>query len=289
MAIYFDDKVLHPKADGSELERMYHQGMTEIDALYKKHGGTVTLRRNVKRTMDTTGTSYKPIPPTALPTVAHLVLDELGSVSVRYSKDSPIRQEKGYMYPMQRLWVTEALILDNKQKDLAWFLIKAAGFVRAENEESKGAKFLFIEDLAKQAEGRVEDLRRFVKLDSILLDEQSPIYNRTDIQAIADKLGVEINEKNLLSAVLVLRDAIVAGDKKNNPTLNVNNALNVIAKVAKTKEKKPAPDLTDVASLDSMDQKDLNEISKSLNTPFPPRCNRADQIQHILKKQNVLA
>ncbi len=286
MAIYFEDKILHPKKDGSELERIYAEGMEEIEALYKKHNGSLTLRQDVELVSDTTGTSFKPVPPTSLPHTVHFNLDQLGSVSIRYSKSSPTKQDKAVIYPTERLWIQEALPLDKTQKDLAWFLIKASNMVRDDNDPGTKNRILYIEDVEKKDENRAEDLRRFMKLDNLLFDENSEIFNRESLQKLVDKFGLEVSAGTTVALALAIRDKVVEADKKNNPMLNVRLFIEAVEKMVKIKNDMPEGPYTR-QQLELLPQLTLNAISRKMGTTSPPQCKKSEQISNILTKQEI--
>jgi len=286
MAIYFEDMILHPYKDGSELEQIYAEGMEEIDELYEKHNDLVTLRQDVMLETDTTGTSFKPVPPTSLPHTVHLVLDGLGSVSIRYSRSSPTKQNNTVIYPTERLWIQESLPLDKTQKDLAWFLIKASNMVRDEKDPATKGRLLYIEDIAKRDESRADDIRRFMKLDSLLLNESSEIYNRESLQKLADRFGMELSAGTTVALALAIRDKVAAEDKKNNPMLNVKLFIEAVEKMVKIKNDVPEPPYTR-QQLEGLPPFVLNAISTKMGTTKPPQCKKGEQISNILTKQEI--
>lgn len=286
MAIYYEDKVLHPNENGGELEKIYAEGMKEIEALYKKHNGSLTLRQDVELVSDTTGTSFKPVPPTSLPHTVHFNLDQLGSVSIRYSKSSPTKQDKAVIYPTERLWIQEALPLDKTQKDLAWFLIKASNMVRDDNDPATKNRILYIEDIEKRDTNRADDIRRFMKLDAMLLDENSEIFNREALLKLADRFGMEVSAGTTVALALAIRDKVAEADKKNNPMLNVKLFIEAAEKMMKIKNDVPEPPYTR-QQLEELPQLILNAISTKMGTTKPPQCKKGEQISNILTKQEI--
>ena len=99
MGIYFNDKLLSPKKDGTEIEKLYWTGMQRINAMFEEKKGTIVIMRDVEKQMDTKGQSYRPVPPYALPTEIPMYLEESGAVSIKYSQYPPQRRGKEIIYP----------------------------------------------------------------------------------------------------------------------------------------------------------------------------------------------
>ena len=289
MAIFFKDEILEPKKDGSELEKIYHDGLKRIEELFAKHKGTVILRRLAPEVFDTTGNSKKPTPPFALPTQIPMYVKGVGSISIRYSKNPPTRNDRSVTYPSSRRFISDMLVLSDKEMDLAWFIIEASDYVASSKDEMKGNKFMYIEDVVKDIEKRGEDLRRFVKLDYMLLDEDSPVYNKTDIVWLADKFGVDVNESSLFASACLLRDSVVASDNKKDPDFNVDSFMKAVHKRIASKKKDdevPEPPYT-YESLAELSQPVLNAVSTKMHTKKPPHVTRGKQTDLIMEAQKV--
>ena len=171
MAIYFNGELLHPKKDGNELEQRYFKELKELDALYDKKGGEITLVRKANKQWDKDRTSFRPIVPFALPTEFPIYLNELGAVSVKYSEYPPQRSGNRIVWPPTRNFIEERLTLTKQKRDLAWFLIKATKFVKAEGNEDA---LTWIDDPNSEIIEQASKVKRTVKIDKLLLDDESP-------------------------------------------------------------------------------------------------------------------
>lgn len=281
MAIYFNDKILSPKKDGNEMEKLYADQLEDVDAMFKSHGGQILLSREVARIWDTEHNSFKPTPPISLPTMVPVYLDSLGAVSVRYSKTPPERNGERVTFPNTRLFVYENMLLTPKEKDLAWFILKATKFVQ--NGTQSSSAFMKIEDPKKEMAQKASEVKRIVKVDSLLMNEDSPAYNKESMQFIADKLGVDIKGHDLDSAGYLIREAVISGEKGNNPDVNIDKLLALVAKIsnAKVDARKYSKE-----ELDSMPKDEINALSKQRGLPYPPKCTREVQTQSLLESYN---
>ncbi len=288
MAIYFEDKILHPKKDGNELEKFYWEGMQRINKLYEKNGEFVILRRNVREEWDNKHENKKNTPAYALPSVLNIYIEEFGAITIRYSPNVPTRTDKTVTYIPARIFIEDLLVIPKKNKDLAWFIIEASNYVAESREKVQGSKFLYLDDPVKDVEVHGQDLRKYVKLDYYLLDEDSPVYNKKDIIFIADKFGFTINEGSLLASATLLRDSIISAEKNGNPDITIPNVITAIKKlIAKNNIEDDLPESPyDLETLKSLSQKSLNLISDKMGTQKVPRVKRSKQVELILEKQN---
>lgn len=282
MAIYFNDKILTPNENGNELEQRYDRELKEIDELLKQHNGQIVLNRNVTRIWDTEKKSFRPTPPIDLPTVMPVYLDSLGAVSIRYSKTPPERKGESVTFSGNRLFVYENMLLTKKEKDLAWFILKATNFVKNETNTSSSA-FLTVHNPKKDVEQKASEVKRIVKVDQLLMNEDSPVYNKESMQFIADKLGVDIKGHDLESAGFLIRETVIGGEKGNNPDVNIDKLLALVAKLANSKAdaRKYSKE-----ELDSMPKDTINELSKKRGLPYPPKCTREVQTEKLLESFN---
>ena len=299
MGIYFNDKLLHPKEDGNEIEERYFNEMKEINAMYEKNG-TIILTRDVKRVSDSKNQSYRAAVPFALPSSVPVYLETLGAVSVRYSDAPPQRQGKNLVYPTYRNFMYERLILTKKNKDLAWFILKATNFIEGGDPGSK--KVMRIYDPQKNILDKASEVKRIAKVDALLMNEDSHVFNIEALRDIADKFGVDIKEFGVEAAGFVIREAVIDADNKNNPEFNIKKLLDYADKIvtAQKKKKKEEEELIDNGEgvkdkyyseeeLTAMVQTELNIVSDKLETLKVPRCKKIEQIALILKAQVLKA
>jgi len=295
MAIYFNDELLHPRKDGNELEQRYHDELEELDALYKKKGGEITLVRKAKKQWDKDKTSFRPVVPFALPTAFPIYLEGIGAISVRYSEYPPERRENNrIVWPPTRNFIEERLTLTKQKRDLAWFLIKATKFVRTEGNNDA---LTWIDDPNAEIIEQASKVKRTVKIDRLLLDDESPLLNEKSLQLIADRFDIDITELDEEVSGFVLRDAIVKADDAKNPDVNIPMFLDFAGKLLKPKKakkkpevkKEPAPEaektIYTAEQLDAMTQKELNEVAKHFKVKYPPQNTRIEMTAEILEKQ----
>lgn len=137
MAIYMNDKVLEPKENGNSLEKRYFKERNEVMEMFDRFKvkgadkATILLTRDYKKKWNRSKTSYKPAPPLAMPTVANIYDQELGSIEIRYSSAPPIRVDKNLMWPRDKeaSLMFETLALTSDKLDLAWFILKASNLL----------------------------------------------------------------------------------------------------------------------------------------------------------------
>jgi hypothetical protein len=192
MGIYLDNKMVTPikpdskkeKADYTFPEVLYGQ-LKEIDKLFakarkvQKGVGRALLifnRQGFAKTWNVKKTSYKEVAPMAIPPVSSYYDSQKGmSYDLRYSKNSPVSVNgKGLSFPPFRALsqIKEQLIIDETQKDLAWYVIYCSPFV------TNGT--LVIHDKEKQLLGSVGEHLKQAEVTRMLLDE-----NRTLEEMIA--------------------------------------------------------------------------------------------------------
>lgn len=136
MAIYFNNLILEPKADGNSLQKRYHKELQEVKDLFKKFRkgekeSVLTFGREYRKVYNKRKTSFKPAPPIAIPMNTSLYDPELGSVEVRYSRRPPLRNGQTVTWQRdQESLIFEMLTVSENQLDLAWYLLKASPFVK---------------------------------------------------------------------------------------------------------------------------------------------------------------
>lgn len=283
MANYFNDKILKPDKDGNELERRMVKDYAELDELFKQNNGTIVIKRHYEEVWDKDGISTKPTPLFALPTEIPVYLDEMGAVSVRYSEFSPVRQGKTITYPTTRLFMDKVMYITDKEKDKAWFLLKATNFVRNDNNPKA---FMWVDDPQRAMAKQAGDVKRIAKVDALLMNEESKLYNKKAMQFIADTFGIEIGQLDVESSAYTIREKILSGDKTNNPEMNIDKFMEVAGRLinrAKTYTKE------ELEILAKDNPKELNAISRDLGTPYVPKCTREQQIEYILNPNLVEA
>ena len=316
MAIYFEDRMVRPKLDGDEIENMVFEGYARIDALFKEKGGVIVLDRDFVEKKDTTGTNTMPAPPIALPVVVPMYLESLGAVNIRYSKAAPQRTNDGktVMYPSSRLLVYDKMILTDKEKDLAWYMLEATEFIEKKDKFNPSA-FLKINDPKAEVETKISKLKRNALVDEYLLREDSVLFNDESLQAIADRFGIELDKSNTKEInAYIIREAVINGDgPPRNHDINIELFLDFAKKLdAKlNKNKKPKGDKTNPPAsqggddgnnddnvvlswgeytenyLSKLNVADRNQISKDHDLDFPPKCNKEEQINQIIEKQSL--
>ena len=287
MAIYFNDKVLSPKKDGNEMEKIYFKGLEEVNKKYKENGGTIVLVRDIKRISDTKGISFKPIVPFALPTSVPIYLEEMGAVSIRYSPSPPQREGKELIYPTYRNFMYERLILTEKNKDLAWFLLKASNFI--EDGDSSSKKVMRIHNPEKNLEDKASEVKRIAKVDALLMNEDSLLYNKASLQEIADQFGIDIKNFKKEAAGYTIREAIIEADNKRNPDMNIKAFLEIADEMVRQKEKQKLIGIQyKKEDLDAMYPTQLNPISDSYKTQKMPQVTKNAQVTQILEAQLAL-
>lgn len=282
MAIYFNDKLLRPNKDGNDMEKMYHEGLERVSKLFK-NGTIVLIRDGVTKKWDSEHASTRPIAAMSIPEETPMYIESIGATTVRYSEYPPQRNGKQLKFPLARLLVQEMYVIPESKKDLAWYIIEATSFVKS--------GILRIDDPQKEIIGKASAVKRIAKVDGLLLNENSPIYNREAILFLADKFGVVVPKNyDVESMAYLLREAVLAADKvANHPNLDVDRFLKAASKIAKVEAKDDEFELKDSYTreeLEGLHYTKLNSISGELGLPKPPKCKKAEQIDMILEQQS---
>jgi len=214
MAIYFqNDKILEPKQDGTSLQRRYFKEREELKTLFnkfRKNGDSravIILKRDWKKHWNTKGTSYKPAPPRAFPLKATIEDTELGSVTVRYSKQPPEKTDTGRLiWPLDRNSMMEEMkSISEDQLDLAWFLLRASKYVE---------KGIFkVHDEQVEFEGEFKNILKQADASKILFSND---VTREDVLTLAEmilppEMQIEGDTKEIVS--VRLWDIVSKGDK----------------------------------------------------------------------------
>lgn len=290
MGIYYEDKVLTPKSNGNTLEKMLFKGYKEIEDVFNANGQSIMLEREGEPVWDMNHVSTRPIPPFALPMEISIYTEEWGAVNVRYSKYSPSRNGKIVTYPTNRLLVGKTLLIKKEEKDLAWFLLLATKFVERDDINKETGIFK-IYNPTTELKSKAEEVKRIASLDKYLSSSDSPIYTKELLIVIADRLGVEIDDSDLMLSAYQIRESVLAGDRANNPGLNIKAFEAIVEEVAPKEVYTPLVDVNNVVvpeegysaeQLSVMTQLERNALSKHLGTSYPPSCKKTVQIAEIL-------
>ena len=211
MAIYFNEKILEPKADGSSLQRRYYREKKEVEALFekfRKNGAPSVLmfRRDFVKKYNTKKTSYKPAPPVAVPANVHVYDDELGAVEIRYSKTPPIKSGKKLVWTADKdFMLSEVFTINEKNIDLAWFFLKASNYV------TKGIVKLVDKDL--EFKGSFSEVKRQMEASRILFDDDVTMERIETLAELVLPKEMKIEADTKEEYATKLWDIIVAGEK----------------------------------------------------------------------------
>lgn len=229
MAIYFNNLILEPKANGTALEKRYYEELQEVKGLFEKFkksanaNGGLTFSREFKKVYNRNKTSWKPAPPIAIPMNVNIYDPQMGSVEIRYSKSPPIKTGNNLMWNRgQESLIFETLTVRKDQLDLAWFLLYASDFVK------KGT--IKLVDKEAEYEGTVGEMKLQLEAQKVIFDEGVTyekleaisvlMFPNGDVQSdtgskaeLATKLwkAVIVNEKNKLPRGY--KDLIAAAEK----------------------------------------------------------------------------
>lgn len=182
MAIYFNDKLLEPKVNGTALEKRYYHEREEVKGIFDKFrkpgqkDAAILFGREWKKTWNSKKTSYKPIPPIMLPSNVHIYDNEMGSVEIRYSRRPPIRSGSRVVWTSDKdLMFNEIKSVSEQRLDFAWFLLKASDYVE------KG----IIKLIDKQAEyaGTFDSIKKQLEASKTIFDDDVTIEK---VKAIAE-------------------------------------------------------------------------------------------------------
>ena len=170
MAIYFNDRILEPKENGTKLERRYFKELQEVKEVFdrfRKAGqkeSVLVFTRPFKKVWNSTKTSYKPIAPIGIPMNVHVYDEELGSVEIRYSRRPPIRSGNRLIWQSDgESIIHEHLSISEQRLDFAWFLLKASPYIQTG----------VIKLLDKDAEysGEFDDVKKQLEASRYIFDE----------------------------------------------------------------------------------------------------------------------
>jgi hypothetical protein len=230
--------------------------------------------------------------PYALPSEVPLYLEELGAVSIRYSQAPPQRQGKNLVYPTYRNFMYERMILTKKNKDLAWFLLKASNFIENKNDPDANT-VIRIHNPEKNVLDKASEVKRIAQIDVLLMNEDSKVYNLESMRKIADRFGVDIENFKEEAAGFTIREAVIEADNKKNPDFNIATLLKFAKSLKKVKVEEeitedPADTKYTQAQLSVMYPAQLNPISEELKTQKVPAVTKSIQIAQILEAQKLV-
>ena len=326
MGLYVDDIRVQAKQDGNEIEKLLYKGFSEMNELFEKGGGVISLVRNdTIEEWDLTKSSKKNTPPSSLPLELPIVTETFGTISMRYSKFNPVKRGKQVLYPDFKLFVYDKLIIQKSDTDLAWFLISATDFfVKKEGKGSQNYAFLSIEDPAAEIKEKASELKKIASVDRFLSYPDSVLLNAGILRKIADRFGIEVkNEYNVDVFAYFIREAVIAGEQSKNPDLNIDkfvsyakklesnilkNMGEVVTKkedvvtkkedVVTKKEESHEPEdeslyeeedtpVYSVEYLDTIALSERNLIAKKFGIGNSPPMSKIDQIAEIIERQKI--
>jgi hypothetical protein len=180
MAIYLNNKdvALEANETGSDFEKKYHRELKEIDKLFDrfrgKDGNSIIQisRPDGERQKSLTSKRIKKLPNIALPSEVPYYDSKVGAMSIRYSKMPPRREaENKLSWDTRHIMLEETMVIGERDKDLAWFLLYASDLVGkgiyqlVDNEMKYQGTFDSIivqRDVMIALDPKDEDLVRFV-------------------------------------------------------------------------------------------------------------------------------
>ena len=135
MAIYQGENQLHPKKDGTLLERKYYKEREEIRDLFNKfkkgdEPASLTFTRDFEKKYNRSGTSYLAPAPQSVPLKAIYSDADIDSVEIRYSQVPPVKENGRIRWIRPILMMDEFMSVNENQMDLAWFLLKMSGLFK---------------------------------------------------------------------------------------------------------------------------------------------------------------
>lgn len=248
MAIYFNEKILEPKANGTSLEKRYYSELQEVKNLFNKFRKgkskpVLLFSREYRKVWNRAKTSHKPAPPIAIPMNVNIYDNELGSVEIRYSRRPPVRSGKNVVWQHdQDSLVFETLSLDETRMDLAWFLLYASNFVK------NGIVKLI--DKEVEYEGTVDKMKEQMKAAAVIFDE-SVSYER--LKAISDFMfpgKIELNTDKQSELAAKLWSIIQVNENNKKPggykdLVNAGDAVGEILTVTKESSENITVELKD--------------------------------------------
>jgi len=276
MAIYFNDRILSPKEDGNELERLLFTGMQTIDQLLKDNNGSITLIRTVERKKSTDGTTFKPVPPFSFPSTVSVYTKDYGVVELRYSATSPQKQGDNVIWNNVDIMVYESMSFNENNLDLAWYLIIATPFVK------KGQ--MKIHDELENVRLRAVKFNLISKFNGLLVNAEEEM-----LDAIGKIMNIALHERaTKADKVLLIGESINALDA-DGITSAINVAENTIQKYENKKPEvfKPEPSGKEYTldELNGYSLAELNQIAGPMGIIKCPPGKKAHTINGILKKQ----
>lgn len=244
MAIYFDNKILEPKADGTSLQKMYYEGRKEVKEIFdkfRKNGEETYLifTRDYKKVWNTAKTSYKPAPPMAVPMKTSFEDPTLGSIELRYSKSPPEKSDNRFIWPtVKKSIIHENLVIKETDLDFAWFILKASNYVKN--------GLLRIVDKQQEYEGTVSKIRKEMNASRVIFDDDVSLEHLEALASLVlpDEMMVQGESKDEFSAKLW--DTIVMGEKSKKPynfdaLINADKEIKMAEKNAYVKKKDGIP------------------------------------------------
>jgi hypothetical protein len=231
MAIYFDSKVLEPKADGTALQQKYYRERNEIKDLFKrfrKNGdkeGHLILTRDYHKVWNTKKTSYKPAPPIAIPMNISMGDPELGAIQIRYSDSPPIKTDKKLVWgAVKKGIINENLFIPEKDIDFAWYIIKATSFI----EDG----IFRIVDKKAEYEGKFSEMKKQMDASRIIFDEDVTLERLETLADLVLPSTMKVTADEQEEYAAKFWDIIKAGEQAGK-TYNYDALIEADKKVSK--------------------------------------------------------
>jgi len=233
MAIYFNDLILEPKEDGNSLQKRYFKERQEVKDLFEKFRkkgskeSYLVFTRDFPKKYNTKKTSYKPAPPIGLPMSANLYDEQYGSVQVRYSPSPPARLGKKVVWPrVDESVIFETLAISENKLDLAWFLLKASGYVKN--------GILKVVDEKLEHVGDFNKVKKEIDAAQCLFGDNVTLDNLETIATLLFPKGEVISDGDKESLATKLWTYVSAGEKNKKP-YNFDALIATAKKVTKAK------------------------------------------------------
>jgi hypothetical protein len=246
MANYFNGKILEPKKDGNALESMYYTGLREVEELFnrfrkpKEKEAYLIFSRDFKKVYNDKKTSYKPCPPMAISLRANIYDNQMGSVQVRFSDAPPeVGDNNKLVWPStkNKSIIGETLAVSEKEKDYAWFLLKAARVI------DKG--MLKLVDEKAEYEGKFSSIQKQMAASRAIFDTDATMDSILAIAALVLPKGMEVNGDTKETVATRFWDMIVKGEETHQSynyeaVINASRKLQIAeAKAVKESDETP--------------------------------------------------
>jgi len=291
MAIYVQDKILKADPKGTKLEREYAAGLDKVNTLFEKFriegnkSSYLQLSRVAKkRVMSLTSKRVKRLPTIALPVEVSYYDDEIGATTIRYSTTPPSRNNNGQLnWGTKYIEFREYLTINEKQKDLAWFLLFAS------NLTEKGVYKLV--DIQGQYEGTFSDMVTKKNVLTYLVPDEGTDIDEDLVRHLTQKyIGEGFTKGHPVELAVKLGDMFEQTKiwKNAYDSILAFNSGRVLQKErlsAVEYEEEPVTLMTCPASVNYNDLKaEARELSIKLTSPPQSKDMLYSLIQHVKAK-----